>query len=303
MKNIRQYQIAVEIARHGSISKAARSMNISQSTLSKLLQKLEEEQGMELFDRTSIPMKPTPAGKCFVEMGQRILDLDYQLEKQLDNIRTNGDGIRLGISPSRAPFILPGLVSSYTGHYPGNKITVREGSTAQLNAALAGGDVDFIISLKNDSTKKFRNVLLFKETTLLAVPRSMADLSAEEILRTQPFISLCSGTRLYALMRRIMNKLNRPAPSIECQSIETAISLVQAGLGAMIVPSYLAEQDHYGSGGIGYLRLPEEYYAYYSDEFHREVCLFYRGEEFLSEKELAFLELCRKEYGTEGTPE
>ena len=72
MKHIRQYEIVLEIARRGSISKAAEALGISQPTLSKLLQKTEEQLGLELFDRQSLPLKLTDFGRRYAAAGQRI---------------------------------------------------------------------------------------------------------------------------------------------------------------------------------------------------------------------------------------
>ena len=59
MDQLKQFKCVIEIQKHASISKAAKALNIAQSTLSKYLSKLEEELGLELFDRTTIPIKLT----------------------------------------------------------------------------------------------------------------------------------------------------------------------------------------------------------------------------------------------------
>ena len=294
MKTIRQYEIVIEIARQGSVSKAAECLQVSQPTISKLLQKLEAELQTELFDRSCLPLKLTPAGRSFVEAGQKILNVQHQLEKRLDKLKHNAAAdVRLGISPSRSPYILPELLRRYREQCPEGRITVREGNMAQLNAELLRGELDIIISLLNDSTKSFHCVPLFRETTLLAVPESMAQLTADEILHTQPFISIGSGLKMWKSLKVIMDSIERPSPEIECTSIESALSLVRSGFGAMLAPSYLAPA-HSREGNVRFIPLPEEYYQNFSNELERSVCLFYRNDAFLSEAEEKFIGACKE---------
>lgn len=294
MNNLRQYEIINEISRHGSISKAAKSLGISQPTLSKLLSKIETELQTELFDRTVIPLKLTPAGKVYVNAAQKILDIQHQLDKDLEDIQSGaGNDIRIGISPSRAPYVIPGLLAEYRKLFPSGSVAICEYNMAQLNAELQRGNLDIIISLLNDSTRAFHCVPMFEETTLLAVPMSMQDLPAEEILQTQPFISIGSGLKMWKSLKIIMDSLNRPAPNIECTSIESALALVKSGFGAMLVPSYLADHTDYHSDKVKFLPLPEKYYKDFSNELERKVCLFYRKDSFLSEAEERFVEVCR----------
>lgn len=294
MKNFRQFEIVIEIARQGSVSKAADALHVSQPTISKLLQKLENELQTELFDRTTLPLALTPAGKSYVETGQKILNLQHQLEKRLDRLKDNStNDIRIGISPSRAPYILPELLHCFREKCPEGKIVVKEGNTSQLNALLMRGELDIIISLLNDSTKSFRCVPLFKETTLLAVPGSQELTDADEILRTQPFISIGGGLKMAKSLRLLMDSIDRPSPEIECTSIESALSLVQKGFGAMIAPSYLVK-GHVEDKNLKFIPLPEDVYKKFPNELERRVCLFYRSDAFLSRAEELFISVCKE---------
>lgn len=294
MKNFRQFEIVIEIARQGSVSKAADALHVSQPTISKLLQKLENELQTELFDRTTLPLMLTSAGKSYVEAGQKILDIQHQLEKGLDRMKDNSaNDIHIGISPSRAPYILPELLHRFREKCPEGKIVVKEGNTSQLNDLLMRGELDIIISLLNDSTKGFRCVPLFKETTLLAVPGSLDLTDANEILRTQPFISIGGGLKMAKSLRLILNSIDRPSPQIECTSIESALSLVRKGFGAMIAPSYLAK-GHITDQNVKFIPLPETIYKKFSNELERNICMFYRNDSFLSKAEELFMSACNE---------
>lgn len=294
MKNFRQFEIVIEIARQGSISKAADALHVSQPTISKLLQKLENELRTELFDRTTLPLMLTSAGKSYVEAGQKILDIQHQLEKSLDRMKDNSaNDIHIGISPSRAPYIIPELLRRFREKCPEGKIAVKEGNTSQLNDLLMRGELDIIISLLNDSTKGFCCVPLFTETTLLAVPGSLGITDANEILRTQPFISIGGGLKMAKSLRLLLNSIDRPSPQIECTSIESALSLVRNGIGSMIAPSYLVK-GHITDQNVKFIPLPETLYKKFPNELERNVCMFYRNDSFLSKAEELFMRVCNE---------
>ena len=75
-------EVIVEIAKTGSISKAAQNLFISQPGVSKILQKFEEEVGIQIFERMSTGVRPTPMGQRFVEGAQDIMEQLNELEHQ-----------------------------------------------------------------------------------------------------------------------------------------------------------------------------------------------------------------------------
>jgi len=292
VKNIKQYELAIEIARQGSISKASQYLQISQPTLSKYLQKLEAELGFEIFDRSTYPLKTTAVGEKYLEAGKKIIDISYNLKKELDEIKNNKNSIvRLGISPSRAPYLLPKLIAGYSEKNPEGRIVVRERNTSQLNGDLLNGNLDITISLLNDSTKAFAYESLFFEKVLLAVPANNVDLDAITVLKTKPVISVGSGLRMWKALNLVLNEAGGEPPKIECQSIEAALSLVRAGFGATLVPSYI--RDYGENKNLRFKLLPEEYYKKFHGELERRVCIFYRRETILSSADKAFIEACK----------
>jgi len=302
LRNLRQFEIAIEIEKYGSISKAADALRIAQPTLSKLLQKTERELGLELFDRTTVPIKLTPAGEKYIAAGRKIIDADHQLQKELDEIRTNRSGVvKIGISPSRAPYIMPDIIQKFKSINPEGKVVIKEKTTSQLNAELLRGDLDLIISLLSDGTRGFAQEDLFNESILLAVPQPMVELDALDILRSQPIINIGKGQRMWKVMNSILDYVGGAEPVIECQSIESALALVKKGFGAMIVPSYIVEYGNDNQNEVVFFKeLPNEVGKQIGAELERKVCIFYRKEQFLTSAEKAFIEACKIATAGEG---
>ena len=280
------------IAQKGSISQVADMLNMSQPTLSKYIKKLESDLGIELFDRTTVPLKLTAAGECFVSYGKKLIDTERQLQKQLEEIKRNKNTtVSLGISPSRAPYLIPSVIDLYRKQGSNSRITVKERTTAELCELLRQGELDIVISLLDSESEEFERIELFEEDILLAAPISMCNESEDslQILRSAPLIQVGKGLNLWHTMGELTEALNIRSPEIECQSIESALALVKRGIGATIVPSYVAK---YGSDeqnkSIRFLPLPREATEENVGNRKRKVCLFFRKEQFLSnaEKEL-----------------
>ena len=287
----------ITIANTGSISRAADEMQIAQPTLSKYIHKLEKNIGIELFDRSTIPIRLTTAGEFYVTAGKKMIDDDRQLQKQLQEVKYNQNlEIKIGISPSRAPYLMPSLLSQYQATGNSGKVIIQEATVAELKERLITGDLDLIISLADEGTASFEFVDLFDETILLAVPRVLDNHSTpEEKILTLPHISIGRGQYMWNVMETVLHALGGKEPAIECQSIESAMALVKQGIGAMLVPSYIRD---YGSDeqnkNVHFYQLPLDQYPFLKSTTKRKVSLFYRREQFLTQAEKSFIK-CAKE--------
>lgn len=293
MSFLKKYEYIAAIAEHGGISQAADALQIAQPTLSKFLKKLETELGVELFDRTTIPIKITRAGELFLESGKRMRDLERQFEKQLEELQTNKNTvIRVGISPSRSPYMMPSIIAAYKQKNPTGRIVIEERTTDELNSRLMSGDLDLIITLASEDTRSFSAVYLFEEDVLLAVPNrpEYTGRSVRELLRGARLINVGRGQAMWQTINAIAEENGAQIPEIECQSIESALALVRHGLGAMVVPSYIAEfgsqeqREH-----IAFLPFSKEERMHRKTAHTRTVCLFYRKEQFLTQAEKDFI--------------
>lgn len=290
---MKQFEVVQTIVACGSISKAAKKLKIAQPTLSKYLANVEKELGTELFDRKTVPVKLTEAGERFLRAGKQILDEYSRLRRDIARLSDSSpDVIRVGMSPTRAHYILPSLMSEFRRLNPYAKVIIRERTTTQLNAELSRGELDLIISLKYEGTKQFESVSLFYEDVVLAVPKKYKAFDGERILRECLFISVGAGLRMSNVLRDILTDFGANEPVLEAQSIESVVSLVNEGMGAALVPSYVSKYGGYKN--IKFVELPDTVKKRFGRELGREVCVFYREETMLSPSEKDFIEACRK---------
>lgn len=305
MKYINQFTYVLEVVKTSNISIAAENLNLTQPALSKYLKKLESELGIEIFDRSTNPISLTDAGKRYIEAARRIIDTDNQLSKQLEQIKRNQNAvIHVGISPSRAPYLLPEIIRHFREADKETRMVIDECGTKELNEKLSHGDLDLIISICDDDTSCFEKSELINEAIMLAVPESLLgnrqpDIDkrvALDILHSSPIISGGKGQKMWEILNDIQTQTGGGDALIECQNIVTAMALVQAGLGVMLVPSYMAKainreaDSRYPLNTVRFLPLDLTAYPTLAVAINRKVCIFYRKEQFLSKSEKNFIQ-------------
>lgn len=241
-----QLRYAVAVARHGNFSRAAEHCHVSQPSLSQQIQKLEQELGERLFDRTKRAAKPTPAGANFLQRAVRILD---EVEAARREAADAGELLRgtltVGVLPTIAPHLLPRALAQFTACYPGFELVVHEDITARLLGLLLTYEIDFAIASDPIDDSRFEVRELFPEELLLAVPprhrlarqsRVIAsDLQSEKLIVMKEghclgdhVLSFCEGRGL------------KPNIGFRTAQLETVQALVHAGLGVSLVPALAA---------------------------------------------------------------
>ena len=286
MSYLKKYEYLIAVKDNGGISGAAEKLGISQPTFSKYVKKIESELGIELIDRSTLPIRLTEAGECFVNAGKKLIDLDRQLEKQLSELKNRENSlVRVGISPSRSQYTMPGAIELYRRRNPDGRIVIEERTTAELCRRLREGELDLIVSILDKDTEMFERVDLFDESILLAAPADICEEGADasELLKSASLISVGKGQVMWQTLNKMLEEQDGARPGIECQSIESALCLVKRGLGVTLVPSYIARASDErirflsvsgAAGAVG----------------ERRVCVFYRKEQFLTRAERDFID-------------
>ena len=289
MSQFKKFEYVIAISEAGGISQAAEKLDISQPTLSKYVKKLEGELGIELFDRSALPIKLTEAGRCYVEAGKKLIDVERQLDKQLEEIKLGKSStVRVGISPSRSPYIMPSIIETYKGINQNGKVIIEERTTAELSERLFRGELDLIISLLDETTADFEGEEIFTESILLAAPKKLCseEISSLELMLSLPIISVGKGQSMRQTLCEISEEIGAPAPEIECQSIESGLALVKRGLGVMLAPSYIeAFGTKEQNKDVVFLPIARKS----TKETERKVYIFYRKEQFLTKSERDFI--------------
>lgn len=169
--NLNCYQYIIAIAENASISKAAKELFISQPALTKYLNKLEEDLGVRLFDRTVNPIQITYAGEVYLQEGRKILEMQKRLEQRMGEISQFQRGrLTIGINSERGSWCLPILVPEFHKRYPGIELTVCEGHSQFLEEEILKNHVDLAIGTLPILAQDLDFIFLSDEPIILAIP-------------------------------------------------------------------------------------------------------------------------------------
>lgn len=168
-----EYIVAVDTYRH--FATAANHCFVTQPTLSMQVQKLEEELGLKIFDRSKQPVIPTEAGREIIEQARKILGEKHVIAEIVQSKKGILIGeLRIGIIPTLAPYLLPLFVQSFTTKYPQIKLVVNELTTEMVVARLREGRIDVGILVTPLQENGIREQVLFYEELLVYVSRKNA---------------------------------------------------------------------------------------------------------------------------------
>src|SRR5260221_761342 len=170
--NLRDLEYAVSLAIDGRFGRAAERCHVSQPALSAKLAKLEDELGVQLFERGGRVATPTVGGRVLLQQAKIVLDEVERLKEQARATRDPLAGpLHLGVIQTVGPYLMPRLLPLLRRSYPALKLLLHEERTAALLARLRAGALDAaILSLPLDG-EDLRWETLLIEPILLAVPR------------------------------------------------------------------------------------------------------------------------------------
>lgn len=156
------YIVAVNKYRH--FGTAAEKSFVTQPTLSMQVQKLEDELGVKLFDRSKSPVVPTPIGIDIIRKAEQILAGEKEIE---DMARSGGELIqgtyRVGVVSTVAPYLLPLFLKSFLTSYPGVSLNFEEGLTRDIVQGIADDRLDAgIIASPPDQPQIFEKDLFYE---------------------------------------------------------------------------------------------------------------------------------------------
>lgn len=161
---LQQLEYILAVNKHRHFVTAAESCGITQSTLSSMIRKLEEELDVIIFDRGAHPVRPTSAGEEILRQAQIVLFHAKQLKESSSGERQRLSGtLTLGITPTISPYIVPKLFRYFKEHYPA--ITLhpiemhREGTLERLRKA----EIDVAILSMPNPDPNMLEIPLYKE--------------------------------------------------------------------------------------------------------------------------------------------
>lgn len=242
-----EYIVAVYKLRH--FAKAAEYCKVTQPTLSSMIQKLEDELGIKIFDRSAQPVTPTGIGLRVIEQSWKVLIRAKKIKEIVAEEKKNlGGTFRIGILPTIAPYLLPRFFPQLTSQHPEMELRVIEMKTEEIKRALARGEIDAAILVKIENLEHFVHTTLFYEQFVAYVSRNDR-LYEKKCIRTSDlngeFIWLldeghCFRDQLVKFCELKEARTSKTTYSLG--SIETFMRMVENGKGITFIPELALKQ-------------------------------------------------------------
>ena len=240
---LQQLEYIVAVYRHKHFAKAAENCNVTQPTLSSMVQKLEDELSVKIFDRKTNPITVTPIGRLVVEQAWRTLLRARKIKETVEEEKHSLMGtFRVGILPTIAPYLIPRFLPQLMRKYPEMDIRVAEMKTEDIKRALRHDDIDAGILAQLDDMDDFNVTPLFFEQFFAYVARE-DNLFKNKTIKTsdltEEYLWLldeghCFRDQLVSFCH--LKTALRSQRSYHLGSIETFMRIVESGMGATFIP-------------------------------------------------------------------
>lgn len=170
---IQQIKYVLAAAQYAHFEKAAESCFITQSTLSTMINKLEEEIGVFIFNRKTKPVTITKEGELLIER-MRILHYEFEsLQNTVQELKGELVGeLRIAIIPTIAPYLLPLFLADFAKKFPRVKMIVSEMTTSNIQRSLKSRAIDVAILAIPLADPQLNEVELYEEPFLVYDCRS-----------------------------------------------------------------------------------------------------------------------------------
>jgi LysR family hydrogen peroxide-inducible transcriptional activator len=230
----------VAVARERHFGRAAEACFVSQPTLSVAVKKLEEELGVQLFERGPGEVSVTPPGHKIVEQAQRVLEEASRIKDLAAAGRDPLAGpLRLGAIYTIGPYLLPKLIPILRRNAPAMQLHIQENFTHRLSDALKSGEVDVILIALPFDEPGVATRAVYDEPFLVAVPKGHAwegrkRVTSAELAR-ESLLLLGEGHCFRDQVLEFCHTSRTRA--IEGGSLETIRQMVASGVGVTVLPS------------------------------------------------------------------
>ena len=248
---LRQLQAFTGVYRTRSITRAARELGITQSAASLLIQQLEAQLGVKLFDRSTRSVQPTLAADEAVHAAERMLGDALGLSRRMrDLAQARAGRVAFLASAGTASALLPSVLAKFRAGYPDIEIDMRDVAADDLVPRLIATDAEFAIGSVEGEFAEL-TIETLTRGRLSAIGRRTADFAARRALTwdelaQMPTIAMRGETRIRMQIDQALGTQGKHLnPTYEVTLINTALAMTAQGLGLAILPATMLPADQF----------------------------------------------------------
>jgi LysR family cyn operon transcriptional activator len=247
---VRPLRYLKAVADHGSFTRAAAALHVSQPALSQQIRELEQRMGVHLLDRGGRTVRPTDVGEAYLRHVRRALDELEVGGRAIRDVQDLSSGaLRLGFTPSFAIYLLGPLIRRYRDRFPGIVLTITEMAQEEIELALGTDALDVGLAFSDVLAEDVEWLPLHAERlSLIMGQRHPAANGNREMdaaaLAAEPLALLGPSFATRAMVDRYMRRNGvHPHVAVEANSIAAIVEIVRLAELATILPETLAQEQ------------------------------------------------------------
>ncbi|GAB3920380.1 hydrogen peroxide-inducible genes activator [Mucilaginibacter myungsuensis] len=262
-----QLEYAVAVDTYRNFVQAAEKCFVTQPTLSMQLQKLEDNLGVKLFDRSKQPVVPTEIGEEIIAQARILLAENQKIREIVSDRQKELSGeLKIGIIPTVAPYLLPRIITKFIEKYPLVKLVVWEQTTEQIIQQLKLGLIDCGLLSTPLHEAGLTEIPVFYENFVAYTSKSSKlnkkkNISPEDIDLEEIWIlneGHCMREQVLNICQRRRSTQNFQHFEYNTGSVETLKRMVDQNNGATILPELaLSELSEKQLDRVRYFKSPE----------------------------------------------
>lgn len=234
------------LAKYQNFSEAAEQMYISQSSFSKIIKKLENDLGVQLFNRTSGGASLTEYGESYLPYARKIINLYQQAEREIAQIKSKEEALKVGTIPSAAEYGILDFLIKFMND-TGYQCQISTSPSSQLEEELAAGKLDFAF-IKNCQNPHFECIPYQSDRLMVVLPANdpLAGQKSVKLeqLQDRNFILEPVKSRPYQLCLSLCQAAGfNPKVIYTDHYIENITAFVKKGLGVSLLMGKVIPKD------------------------------------------------------------
>lgn len=247
--NLQQFEYLVAVDKHKSFSKAAEACFITQATLSTMVKKFEEEVGITIFDRKTLPILTTDCGKPYIEKARQMVKLAYEMKSMSTHILSDISGeLHIGVIPTVASNLLHHLIPVLVSKYPNLILHIQEITTENIVNQLKAGTIDGgILSTPLSKPDAFEETMLYYEKLMVygkLQTNNQAFLSPKDLMNENVWLleqGNCISDQIMNVCQLSQKKMNNNI-HFHPNSFESLLNIVDSLNGLTVIPELFVKE-------------------------------------------------------------
>ncbi len=250
--NLAQIRSFIAIAKSGSFTRAALTLNLSQPALTVQIRQLEAVLNVKILDRNTRSVRLTRVGEELVPVFERLLhELDSVVSGAKELASKSHGIVRLACLPSFAAALLPATIVAFRARHPGVQFVLKDGVGRRIVNWVKSDIVDFGIAGGEVNYPELHTSVLTRDRlhAIYLAPHPLDKekaITAESLMR-HPLILMDEDSTVRQVVDRAFHERGLTVkPAIEATYMSTAIGMVRARLGVALLPSTAIEASPAG---------------------------------------------------------